>query len=127
MPLAIVISTPLAAWAYWLRQQTGRRPPAGLSTLRLRAVATALLTAIVMVAGFWLLEEYAAAVGQQRAEDLGNNVPFLPSAVITSPTPLSLQAPGVYEEMVTGAGATVYRTFGTRLLAYSPTPAARCC
>ena len=50
-----------------------------------------------------MLEEYAASKGRDYASDLAAGVDRLPNAVVTSPTPLRIQAPGVTEELVSPA------------------------
>jgi hypothetical protein len=119
VPLVLVVSTLLAAYAAWLRRQlveSDRRT----SALWISVLPSALVVATVLLAGFWLLEEYATYVGRDFAEDIAAGVDRLPHAVVTSATPLGLEAPGVVEAMVTSAGDTErYRTTGMRLLARS--------
>jgi hypothetical protein len=119
VPLALIVSTLLAAYTFWLRRQLiphHRRS----SPLWITVLPPALVVATVMLGGFWLLEEYATSVGRDFAEDIAAGVDRLPHAVVTSATPLALEAPGVVEEIVTGAGETErYRTTGMRLLARS--------
>jgi len=81
--------------------------------------AVALIAVVVILSAFWLLEEYAAAVGRGYAQQLVDSVDQLPRATVTSPTPLGIQAPGVTEEKVSQDGAVTYRSTGLRLLARS--------
>ena len=120
VPLVLLMSTTLAAYAGWLRRQViGRRGPTS-SALWVTVLPPALIVATAALAGFWLLEEYAASVGRDYAEDVAAGVGRLPHAVVTSATPLGLQAPGVVEQLVTETeGAERYRTTGLRLLARS--------
>jgi hypothetical protein len=119
VPLVLTGSTLLALYAAWLRRQliVDRQETAMLWT---RMVPPALAAATVALGGFWLLEEYAASVGQDYAEDVVERVDRLPRAVVTSPIPLGVQAPGVVEQPITGpAGTARYRTTGLRFLARS--------
>jgi len=119
VPLLLIVSTLLAAYASWLRRQlvgSDRRA----SSLWIAVLPAALVVATVTLAGFWLLEEYATSVGKDLAEDMAAGVDRLPRAVVTSATPLGLEAPGVEEVIVSGNGdADRYRTTGMRLLARS--------
>jgi hypothetical protein len=119
VPLTLVVSTLLSAYAVWLRRQlVGRRQ--GSSALWSTVVPAVLVAATVLLAGFWLLEEYAASVGRDYASDVADSVDRLPRTVVTSATPLGIQAPGVEEQLITEAGDTErYRTTGLRLLARS--------
>jgi len=119
VPLVLIVSTLLAAYASWLRRQlVGSERRA--TSLWIAVLPAALVVATVTLAGFWLLEEYATSVGRDLAEDMAAGVDNLPHAVVTSATPLGLEAPGVVEAPVTPAGETErYRTTGMRLLARS--------
>ena len=120
VPLVLTVSTLLSAYAGWLRRQLVGRRRRGSSALWITVLPPALVAATVALAGFWLLEEYAASVGRDYAEDVAAGVGRLPHAVVTSATPLGLQAPGVVEELITESGGTErYRTTGLRLLARS--------
>jgi hypothetical protein len=121
VPLVLVTSTLVAAYARWTLHRL-RPPPAKQAVPLWRALLPVVLVAsTVALGGFWLLEEYAAAVGRGAASTLVANVDGLAHAVVVSPTPLGIVAPGVQEERI-GApdSATVkYRTTGLRLLARS--------
>jgi hypothetical protein len=120
VPLVLAVGTLVAAYAAWLRRQLVGQRRQGTSRLSTAVLPPILVVAMVALAGFWLLEEYAAAVGRDYAEDLAAGVDRLPRAVVTSATPLGLQAPGVVEQPIPGAGGTErYRTTGLRFLARS--------
>ena len=120
VPLVLAVSTLLAAYAGWLRRQLVGRRRRGPSSLWSTVLPPALVAATVVLAGFWLLEEYAASVGRDYADDLAAGVGRLPHVMIISTTPLGLQAPGVVEQLITGTdGAPRYRITGLRLLARS--------
>jgi hypothetical protein len=119
VPLVLALSALLSAYAWRLRRQlVGRRRRD--RSLLLTVLPPALVAATVTLAGFWLLEEYAASVGRDYAKDVEESVSHLPHAVVTSAAPLGLDAPGVVEQSISGVGGTVrYRTTGLRLLARS--------
>jgi len=120
VPMALGTSTLLAAYSAWLRRQLVESDRRASSASWITVLAHTLVVATVLLAGFWLLEEYATYVGRGLAEDIAAGVDRLPHAVVTSATPLGLEAPGVVEEMVTHSGDTErYRTTGLRLLARS--------
>jgi hypothetical protein len=75
----------------------------------------------VLVAALWMLEEYAAGVGRGYVVELSRTVDRLHRAVVISPTPLGIMAPGVTEERIGAAESAEvrYRTTGLRLLARS--------
>jgi hypothetical protein len=80
-----------------------------------------MVVGIVLLGAFWMLEEYASAVGRGRAEEVARNVNRLARTVVLSPTPLGISAPGVREERIGAPGSpdVRYRTSGLRLLARS--------
>jgi hypothetical protein len=120
VPLTLATSTLLAAYSAWLLRQLVERDRRGPSAPWITVLPHTLVVATVILAAFWLLEEYATNVGRDLAEDIAAGVDRLPHAVVTSATPLGLEAPGVAEEMVTRSGDTErYRTTGLRLLARS--------
>jgi hypothetical protein len=83
-------------------------------------LAAVLVAAIVVLGCVWMLEEYAAAVGQNDADRIAASIRALPRVVVLSPTSLGIQADGVTEEPVdTGDGVKRYRTTGLRLLGRS--------
>lgn len=120
VPLILLISTVTAAYLWWIHHQLApsRSEPLPLWRTLLPAV---LIAATVMLGAFWMLEEYASAVGRGYWQRLSDNVDRLPRAVVVSPTPLGINAPGVREERlgVTGSPDVRYRTTGLRLLARS--------
>jgi hypothetical protein len=121
VPLALLISTVTAAYLWWIYRQL--TPSRHVEPLPLwRTLLPALLIAgTVFLGAFWMLEEYASAVGRGYARQLSDDVDRLPRAVVVSPTPLGIDAPGVREERlgVTGSPDVRYRTTGLRLLARS--------
>ena len=102
-------------------------PPAAPASRQAAAPLWRALLPVVLVAstvalgGFWMLEEYAAAVGRGAASTLVANVDGLAHAVVVSPTPLGIVAPGVQEERIGAPDSPTvrYRTTGLRLLARS--------
>lgn len=118
VPLVLLACVVVIAYCGWVRRMLApqARPTSGpwVSIL-----SGALATVIVILSAFWILEEYAAAVGRGYAQQLVTNVGQLPRATVTSPTPLDIAAPGVTEVEVEDHGVTTYRTTGLRLLARS--------
>ena len=121
VPLVLVVATVTSAYLWWIHRQL--RPARVAATLPLwqTLLPAAMVAGIVLLGTFWMLEEYASAVGRGRAEEVARNVNRLPRTVVLSPTPLGIKAPGVREERIGAAGSpdVRYRTTGLRLLARS--------
>lgn len=127
VPLVLVVGALVARYAWWVRRELqGGGPTAPVPPWQSIAPA-ALLAGTLLLGGFWILEEYASAVGRGEANQLAASVHHLARAVVLSPTPLGIDAPGVVEEPValeqpagtTATPQTRYRTTGLRLLARS--------
>jgi hypothetical protein len=121
IPLVIVVATLTSAYVGWIHRrlrprETRRRLPLWQSVL-----PAVLVGGAVVLATFWLLEEYASAVGRGYAQQLASGVGQLSRTVVISPRPLGIVAPGVHEERVGApdSPAVFYRTTGLRLLARS--------
>ncbi|MCZ2859874.1 hypothetical protein [Blastococcus sp. VKM Ac-2987] len=91
-----------------------------------RALRTLLVSAVVALALFWQLSDFAGAIGRGYADEVAASVPALPRATAYSPVPLGIQAPGVVEEPIDidpsaaeAPGAARYRITGLRLLTQS--------
>jgi hypothetical protein len=121
VPLVQVVATLVAAYGWWLSGRLGVRPRRAAAPFWQSALAVALVAGTVALGGFWMLEEYASAVGRGYARQVAAGVGQLPHAVVLGATPLGIQAPGVREERVGDAGSpdVRYRTTGLRLLARS--------
>ncbi len=123
VPAVLVAATLTASYASWIYRSVRPPPAEPVAPLPLwqTLLPVALVAGTVVFGGFWALGEFATAVGKGYAQNLANNVAGLPRAVVISPTPLGVEAPGVHEERVGGAGSpgVVYRTTGLRLLARS--------
>lgn len=121
VPLALVVATLTAAYFWWIHGQLQPSPLAAASPLWQTLLPAALIAGTVALGGFWMLEEYAAAVGRGYAQQLSAGVDGLARTVVLSPTPLGIEAPGVHEERIGAAGSpdVRYRTTGMRLLARS--------
>lgn len=120
VPLVLVTATLVAAYAWWFYRRLRPAPSADRSLWQ-SILPAVLVAGIVTLGVFWMLEEYASAVGRGYARQLGANVGALARAVVVSPHPLGIDAPNVQEEVIAddGAGQTLYRTTGLRLLARS--------
>ena len=94
VPLVLAVSTLVAVYAAWLRRQLVGQFRQGTSRLWTAVLPPILAVAMVALAGFWLLEEYAAAVGRDYAEDVAAGVDHLPRAVVTSATRWACRHPG---------------------------------
>ena len=122
MPLVLVLATVAASYAWWIHRQLAPIPAAPDPPPWWRTLLLAVLTAgIVLLGAFWMLEEYASAVGRGYALQVADHVGGLPRTVVLSRTPLGIQAPGVREERIGAAGSPEvrYRTTGLRLPARS--------
>ncbi len=120
VPCTLVASTLLAAYAWWIHRQLSPSPVPRDRPLWQRVLPVVLVAGTVTLGTFWMLEEYASAVGRGQARELLAGLSRLPRAEVTSPTPLGIRAAGVVEEEVdTGTEEVRYRTVGLRLLARS--------
>jgi hypothetical protein len=119
VPLVLLISTVTAAYAWWIHRQLIPSRPVERLPLWRTLLPAVLIAGTVLLGAFWILEEYATAVGRGYAQRLSANVGRLPRAVVVSPTPLGINAAGVREERLGNAGSPEvrYRTTGLRLLA----------
>ncbi len=120
VPLVLVTTTLASAYAWWFHRRL--RPSRALDRSLWRSLLPAVLVAGTVTLGvFWVIEEYASAVGRGYAGRLAANVDSLARAVVISPYPLGIEAPGVEEEVlgVEGTSEALYRTTGLRLLARS--------
>jgi hypothetical protein len=121
VPLVLLVTTTTAAYLWWVHRQLSPARTASPLPLWQTLLPAALLAGIVLLGGFWLLEEYASAVGRGRAQEVARGVDRLARTVVLSPTPLGIDAPGVREERLgePGSPEVRYRTTGVRLLARS--------
>jgi hypothetical protein len=122
VPLVLVLATVAASYVWWIHRQLAPVPAAPDPPPWWRTLLPAVLTAVIVLLGaFWMLEEYASAVGRGYAQQVAADVNQLPRTVVLSRTPLGIQAPGVREERIGAPGSPEvrYRTTGLRLLARS--------
>jgi hypothetical protein len=121
VPLVQVVATLVAAYCWWLRGKLDPRPVPVAAPFWQSTLAVALVAGTVALGGFWMLEEYASAVGRGYARQIAAGADRLPHAVVLSATPLGITAPGVREDRIGAAGSpdVRYRTSGLRLLARS--------
>lgn len=118
VPMVLVVATLTSAYAWWFHRRL--RPPERIErTLWPSLLATVLVAGTVTLGVFWMLEEYASAVGRGYARQLGASVGSLARAVVISPYPLGVDAPNVQEEILDDGATPLYRTTGLRLLARS--------
>jgi hypothetical protein len=118
VPGALVLATLTATYAFWARSRLTEGDDADSPRSQV-ALTSAVVVSTVVLGCFWMLEEYATAVGHRYALQIAANVHDLPRASVISPTPLGIRANGVREELVQASGATYFRTMGLRLLARS--------
>jgi hypothetical protein len=120
VPCTLVIATLVATYAWWIHQQLTPSVGRGERPLWQRVLPVVLVAGTVTLGTFWMLEEYASAVGRGQARRLLAGLSQLPHAEVTSSTPLGIRAAGVVEERIdTGSDEVRYRTTGLRLLARS--------
>jgi hypothetical protein len=121
VPLVLVLATVMAAYLRWVHRQLQPVRATPVLPLWQTLLPAAMVAGIVLLGGFWMLEEYASAVGRGRAEEVARDVDRLPRATVLSPSPLGITAPGVQEESIGTPGKpdVRYRTTGLRLLARS--------
>ncbi len=120
VPLVLVAATLTGSYVWWVHRQL-RPDPATRNSLWQSLLPSALIAGTVVLGGFWMLEEYAAAVGRGYAQQLADNVDRLAQTVILSSKPLGIVAAGVAEDRSGAADSpdVRYRTSGLRLLARS--------
>ena len=121
LPGVLVGATLAASYLWWIYRQLRPAQVTGPRSLWQTLLPIALVAGAVTLGAFWLLEEYATVVGVGYADQVTRSVDSLARAVVISPAPLGLEAPGVHEERLGAAGAADvrYRTTGLRLLARS--------
>lgn len=121
VPLVLVSATLTATYAWWLHRQLRPARAAAGSTWH-KALSTVLIVGTIVLGSFWILEEYAEAVGGGMALQVISTVDQqLTRAIVISSIPLGIQAPGVRQERLGEAESpnVRYRTTGLRLLARS--------
>lgn len=116
VPCALVVATLTATYAFWVHRRLSEHGDADNPPWHV-ALTAAVVVSTVVLGGFWMLEEYASAVGRRYASQIAADVDNLTRASVISPTPLGIRADGVREELVQASGSTYYRTTGLRLLA----------
>ncbi|MGH8375792.1 MAG: hypothetical protein ACRER6_11120, partial [Pseudomonas sp.] len=99
--LSLSIGVLLLAYAARLRrlhiaQQQPARPPR-LRPAEMVVAEWGALFILVSVGLFWAVGSYALVVGEGRAGQIANSMPWIADAVVYSEKSLSLQAPGVRE------------------------------
>jgi hypothetical protein len=121
VPLVLVVATLSAAYFRWLHRQLEPPPVSDAAPLWQTLLPAILVAGTVVLGAFWILEEYASAVGRGHAQQLVAGVDRLARTVVLSPRPLGIDAPGVREERLGAADSpdVRYRTTGLRLLARS--------
>jgi hypothetical protein len=121
VPLVLLVATTTGVYAWWIHRQLRPTPVTESLPLWQTLLPAALIAGTVALGAFWMLEEYASAVGRGYAHQLAANVNRLTRTVVLSPTPLGINAPGVREERLGAPGRPEvrYRTTGMRLLARS--------
>ncbi len=82
-------------------------PESGISR-GLYQLSWGLVIAILFAGLFWIVADYAQLVGRQQAEQTAAGLTRVPSVIVYSRDPLSLEVPGVTEVEVSG-GQSVYR------------------
>ena len=95
VPLVLLVTTTTAAYLWWVHRQLSPARTASPLPSWQTLLPAALVAGIVLLGGFWLLEEYASAVGRGRAQEVARGVDRLARTVVLSPTPLGIDAPGV--------------------------------
>jgi hypothetical protein len=121
VPLVLVVATLIASYAWWIHRQMQPNRVGEPRHPWQMVLPAGLVAGTVVLGAFWMLEEYAAAVGRGYALQLSQGVDRLARTVVISPTPLGIVAPGVTEERLGRADSpdVRYRTIGLRLLARS--------
>ncbi len=120
VPLVLVAATLAALYAWWFHRQL-RPSRVNVSSAWHKTLPAILVAGTIVLGGFWMLEEYAGAVGRGNALQVTASVDQLARTVVISPTPLGIDAPGVEEARIGDADSPSvrYRTTGLRLLARS--------
>jgi hypothetical protein len=119
VPLVLVVATLVATYLWWIHGQLAPSRPPRTRSLWQKIVPVLLVAATVGLGSFWMLGEYAAAVGRGYAREIAASVDRLPHAAVMSTAPLGIGIKGVVEERVQVGGASRYRTTGLRLLGRS--------
>jgi hypothetical protein len=121
-PLVLASGAAVATYGAWIVRATS---PAGRPVPPWQQALRALLTsAVITLALFWQMSNYAGVVARGYVDDLVASVADLPRVWAYSPTPLGIEAPGVHEDVIGDESATEgddarHRTSGLRLLTRS--------
>jgi hypothetical protein len=125
VPLILAAATAVAAYGRWLATEASEEStPTPQLVPWQRALRTLLIGAVITLALFWELSDFAGVVGRASAQQLAASVPAMPRATAYSSVPLAIRAPGVEETALDVAAdaaptAARYRTTGLRLLVRS--------
>lgn len=116
VPLVLAVGIGVAAYGAWLARavQYGADGAAWQTALR-----KLLVGAMISLAMFWELSNYADVVGRGQALGIANNIDSQPRATAYSAHPLGIKAPGVHEDKINMGDTVIYRTTGLRLLVQS--------
>ncbi len=119
-PLLITVGATLAAYGRQLIRLTNPADATATAAPRWQVVLQNLLIgAVIALATFWAVGEYAAIVGRGFGQDIERSVSALPRATATSESPLGIEAPNVETNPISLGPKTLYRTTGLRLLGES--------
>lgn len=122
LPLVLAAGVAVAAYGAWLVRATSyEHAPVPPWQRALRGLLTG---AVITMALFWQMSNYAGVVGRGYVQQLANATDDLPRVWAYSSVPLGIEAPGVSEELLTDPAvaegdAPRYRTSGLRLLTRS--------
>lgn len=119
-PLLITVGTTFAAYGRQLIPPANRAAATEIAAPRWQIVLENLLIgAVIALATFWAVGEYAAIVGRGFGQDIERSVSALPGATAISEIPLGIEAPNVAMNPISSGPQTLYRTTGLRLLGES--------
>lgn len=121
-PLVLAAGAAVAAYGAWMVRATSAATSAVPPWQR--ALRGLLTGAVITLALFWQMSNYAGIVGRGYVQELVDTMQDLPRAWAYSAAPLGIEAPGVTEEplmqeAVAEGDARQYRTSGLRLLTRS--------
>ena len=121
-PALLVVAVVLTAYGRWIvRRWRERWDGAVPESAAARTTVVALTVMLLVASSFWLVTEYARAIGRGLADHYASRLDQRPGVVVVSTRRLELTGPGVSEAVIEAAepDGFTYRYSGLRLLVFA--------
>jgi hypothetical protein len=117
-PLSFAVGTLLTCYGIYLRSQL--QPRAGTSPAWQTSLTKVFVAVVVTLSLFWEVSNYATVIGEGLGQRLAAELPLHTQVVVYSPKRLSITAPNVREEPISGSDTAYrFRYSGLRFLNYT--------